>query len=68
MAVLDCYHRELSLIKWLPGQQVKQHRPVSYHLLQTIPGVGRIPAFTILYEERDIRRFDDPSGWRAPIP
>jgi len=29
-----------------------------YHLLQTIPGIGRILALTILYEIGDIHRFE----------
>jgi transposase len=33
------------------------HDPVSYALLQTIPGVGRIIALIILYEIENIRRF-----------
>jgi transposase len=38
-------------------QQAKQHQPVYWHLLKTIPGVGRILALTILYEIGDIQRF-----------
>jgi transposase len=33
------------------------HDPVSYALLQTIPGVGPIIALIILYEPENIRRF-----------
>jgi transposase len=33
------------------------HDPVSYALLQTIPGIGRIIALIILYEIENIRRF-----------
>ncbi|WP_114418941.1 IS110 family transposase [Marinospirillum perlucidum] len=58
MAVLECYHRELSQIEWLLEKQAKKHRPIYYHLLQTIPSIGRILAQTILYEIGDIRRFE----------
>lgn len=58
MAVLECYHRELSQVEWLLEKQAKQHRPTYYYLLTTIPGVGRILALTILYEIGDIERFE----------
>ena len=58
MAVLECYHRELSQVEWLLEKQAKKHQPTYYHLLKTIPGVGRILALTILYEVGDIRRFE----------
>lgn len=58
MTVLECYHRELSQVEWLLEKQAKKHQPTYYHLLKTIPGVGRILALTILYEVGDIRRFE----------
>lgn len=58
MTVLECYHRELSQVEWLLEKQAKKHQPTYYHLLTTIPGVGRILALTILYEVGNIRRFD----------
>jgi len=58
MAVLECYHHELSKIEWYLEQQAKQHQPVYLSLLRTIPGIGRILALTILYEIGDIARFE----------
>jgi transposase len=58
MAVLECYHRELSKIEWHLEQQAKTHRPVYLNLLRTIPGIGRVLALTILYEIGDIQRFE----------
>ena len=58
MAVLDCYQRELKKVEWLLEKQAKQDKPITYHLLQTIPGIGRILALTILYEIGDIERFE----------
>lgn len=58
MAVLECYHRELSQTEWYLEQQAKKHRPVYLNLLRTIPGIGRILALTILYEIGEINRFD----------
>jgi len=58
MAVLECYHRELSQTEWYLEQQAKKHQPVYLSLLRTIPGIGRILALTILYEVGDIERFE----------
>jgi transposase len=58
MAVLECYHRELSKTEWYLEQQAKQFQPVYLSLLKTIPGIGRILALTILYEIGDINRFE----------
>ena len=35
----------------------KQHNPVHLNILQTINGIGRILALTIIYEVGDINRF-----------
>jgi len=35
----------------------RYHDPIAYTLLQTIPGIGRILALTILYEIENIERF-----------
>ena len=58
MAVLECYHRELSQTEWYLEQQAKKHQPVYLNLLKTIPGIGRVLALTILYEIGDIARFE----------
>ncbi len=58
MAVLECYHRELSQTEWYLEQQAKKHQPVYLNLLKTLPGIGRILALTILYEIGDIDRFE----------
>jgi transposase len=58
MAVLECYHQELSKTEWYLEQQAKKHRPVYLSLLKTIPGIGRILALTILYEIGEIERFE----------
>lgn len=57
MAVLDCYAAELSKIEWFVEQQAKQHQPIGYQLLRSIPGIGRILGLTILYEIGEISRF-----------
>ncbi|WAJ69598.1 IS110 family transposase [Catenovulum adriaticum] len=49
---------QLSKIQWYIEKQAKQHNPVDFHLLKSIPGVGQILALTIIYEIGDIARFD----------
>ena len=58
MAILECYHRELSQTEGYLEQQAKKHQPVYLNLLKTLPGIGRILALTILYEIGDIDRFE----------
>ncbi len=58
MAVLDCYAKELSKIECFLEQQAKQHKPVHWHLLKSISGIGRILALTIIYEIGHIDRFE----------
>ena len=58
LAIIECYHRELSKLEEHLERQAKQHDPASLSVLRTIPGVGRILALTILYEIGDIQRFE----------
>jgi transposase len=58
LALIDCYHQQLSKLEWHLEQQAKQHDPASLNVLRSIPGIGRILALTILYEIGDIRRFE----------
>jgi len=57
MALLDCYAGELSKIEWFIEQQAKQHQPIGYQILRSIPGIGRILGLTIIYEIGEISRF-----------
>jgi transposase len=54
-----CGHYE-TLLKDLERtvlRQARQHEPNTLHLLQTIPGVGKILSLTLLYELHTIERF-----------
>lgn len=39
-------------------RQAKQHDSFAFHLLRSIPGVGKILTLTLLYEIHDIKRFE----------
>ncbi|MBU2916337.1 MAG: transposase [Psychrosphaera sp.] len=58
MALLECYHRELSKVEWFIEKQAKQHEPAYLAVLRTVPGIGQILGLTILYEIGNINRFD----------
>jgi len=51
---LDTVIRELELYL---TNSAKEQDPESFHLLRSIPGVGKVLAMTILYEIHDIARF-----------
>ena len=57
MAILDCYAQQLSKVEWYIQQQAKQHKPIHFHLLKSIWGIGPILALTIIYEIGNIDRF-----------
>jgi hypothetical protein len=35
------------------------HDPASYHLLQSLPGIGKVLGLVLLYEIQDIQRFPE---------
>jgi transposase len=57
LAVITAYDPIIADIERDIIKMANQHDPVSYALLQTIPGVGRILGLVILYEIEDINRF-----------
>jgi transposase len=44
---------ELTIVR-----EAKQHDGDTFHRLRSVPGIGKVPALTILYEIHDIPRFD----------
>src|SRR5262249_43197956 len=38
-------------------QNAKVHDPATYHLLQSLPGIGKVLGLILLYEIQDIHRF-----------
>ena len=55
--VIDHLDEQLRVLEQDLVNQAKAHDAGAYHLLRTIPGVGRILAMVILYEIEDIGRF-----------
>jgi transposase len=59
LALVDTLDLQLADVELYLERTVKIEDPQSYHLLRTIPGVGKILALVLLYEIHDIRRFAD---------
>jgi transposase len=55
--MLSHYDHQIRSLERFLEQSAKVHDGNSFFRLQTIPGVGRIIAMTMLYEIHDIRRF-----------
>jgi len=57
LQMIAAYDRLLDQLEREIIKTANYHDPVSYALLKTIPGVGRIPALVMLYEIEDVNRF-----------
>jgi transposase len=58
VAVIDCLDEVIGELELYLEHAVKVEDSSTYHLLRTIPGVGKILALTLLYEIHEIRRFE----------
>lgn len=57
LKVIETYDTTLLDLERTILKLANSHDPVSYALLQSVYGIGKICALTILYEIEDIRRF-----------
>jgi len=55
--MITAYDRVIDALERDILKSAKNHDPVAYALLRTIPGVGRIIALDLLYEIENIKRF-----------
>jgi transposase len=58
LALLERYDEILRGLELDLVRQAKQHDPQGFALLRSVPGIGKVLALTILYEIRDVHRFD----------
>lgn len=58
LEVADYLHEQINQIENYVVRHAKKFEPRTYYRLQTVPGIGKILALTILYEVGDIERFD----------
>jgi transposase len=59
LALIDALDEQLADLELYLERTAKVEDPQHYHLLRTVPGVGKILALVLLYEIHDIRRFAD---------
>ena len=57
MALLDTYDTTIAELEIHLNQQAKVHNAGAFHLLKTVPGIGKILGLTLLYEIHQIDRF-----------
>ena len=57
LAMIETYDQVIAGMERDIVQSAQHHDPVSYALLKTIPGVGRIISLNLLYEIEDINHF-----------
>jgi transposase len=57
LALIAHYDRLLSTLEEELARMAKVHDRFAYHLLRSIPGVGRILTLVLLYEIEDVNRF-----------
>jgi transposase len=57
LELLAFYDQLLTQVELDLVQTAKQHDPHAFHLLRSVPGIGKILALVLLYEIHDIHRF-----------
>jgi hypothetical protein len=55
--IMESMHEKMLEIERTISESVHQHDPVALHLLQSIPGIGKVLALVFLYKIGDINRF-----------
>lgn len=57
LELIAYYDTMIRKLEWHLVRSAKEHDPQALHILQTIPGIGKILSLVILYEIQDITRF-----------
>ena len=57
LELIAYYDTTIRKLEWHLVRSAKAHDPTALHLLQTIPGIGKILSLVILYEIQEITRF-----------
>ena len=57
LELIDHYDKLLNTLELFVLKNARDHDPGALHLLQTVPGIGKILSLVILYEIADINRF-----------
>lgn len=57
ISLTNHYNEHIPKLEWHILKAARHHDSKSYHLLKTIPGIGKVLTLVILYEIQDIERF-----------
>ena len=57
LALIELHSKTITALELHVVRKAKGHDQQLFHLLRSIPGVGKVLSLTILYEVHDIRRF-----------
>lgn len=57
LSMIESYDKVLSQMEWEIEKSAMNHDPVSFTILKTVPGIGKILGLVILYEIENINRF-----------
>jgi transposase len=63
--VADYLHEQINQVENYVVRHAIKFEPRTYYRLQTVPGIGKILALTILYEIGDIKRFDSVQSFAS---
>ena len=58
LTMIDALDARVDALESYLTRAAKIDDPVTYHLLRTVPGIGKVIALILLYEVQDIRRFE----------
>jgi transposase len=59
LELIDILDDKINTLEGHLRKHARIDNPTSFHLLQTVPGVGKVLGLILLYEIHDIHRFDD---------
>jgi transposase len=62
-ALIDSYQQTIAELETHLVKNAKVHDPATYHLLQSLPGIGKVLGLVLLYEVQDIKRFPEDGNF-----
>jgi len=61
--LINHYHQTIAELERHLVRHAKVHDPATYHLLQSLPGIGKVLGLIMLYEIHDIGRFPEDGNF-----
>jgi transposase len=62
-ALINQYQETIADLEKHLVKNAKVHDPATYHLLQSLPGIGKVLGLILLYEIQDIKRFPEDGNF-----